>query len=52
MITVKLNQSKLIKDLNNIVDYSLGFINGVQKGKSIFLNNLGSSVQYIRAKVV
>ena len=47
MITVKLNQSKLIKDLNNIVDYSLGFINGVQKGKSIFLNNLGSSVQYI-----
>jgi hypothetical protein len=47
MITVKLNQSKLIKDLNNIVDYSLGFINGVQKGKSIFLNNLGSSVQHI-----
>jgi hypothetical protein len=47
MITVRLNQSKLIKDLNNIVDYSLGFINGVQKGKSIFLNNLGSSVQYI-----
>jgi hypothetical protein len=47
MITVRLNQSKLIKDLNNIVDYSIGFISGVQKGKSIFLNNLGSSVQYI-----
>jgi hypothetical protein len=47
MITVRLNQSKLIKDLNNIVDYSLGFISGVQKGKSIFLNNLGSSVQHI-----
>jgi hypothetical protein len=47
MITVKLNQSKLVKDLNNIVDYSLGFISGVQKGKAIFLNNLGSSVQSI-----
>ena len=47
MITVKLNQSKLIKDLNNIVDYSFGFISGVQKGKTMFLNNIGSSVQSI-----
>jgi hypothetical protein len=47
MITIRLNQSKLVKDLNNIVDYSLGFISGVQKGKTIFLNNLGSSVQSI-----
>ena len=30
--------------MNNIVNYSFGFLDGVQKGKSIFLNNLGHGV--------
>lgn len=45
MITVRMNQSKLVKDLNNIVEYSMGFLEGVQKGKKIFFNALGSSVK-------
>lgn len=32
------------KQLQNIVDYSIGFLDGAQKGKSIFLNNLGHGV--------
>jgi hypothetical protein len=30
--------------MNNIVNYSFGFLDGVQKGKSVFLNNLGHGV--------
>ncbi len=30
--------------MNNIIDYSFGFLDGVQKGKSVFLNNLGHGV--------
>jgi hypothetical protein len=41
MISVRLNQNKFTSDLNNIVQYSLGFLEGVQKGKNLFLNNVG-----------
>lgn len=41
MITIKLNQTKFINDMNNVVEYSLGFLEGVKKGKRIFLQNLG-----------
>lgn len=41
MISVKLNQTKFVSDMNNIVQYSLGFIEGVHKGKALFLNNIG-----------
>lgn len=47
MISVRLNQSKLTKDLNNIVAYSFGFLEGVQKGKMLFLNNLGEGIKRI-----
>ena len=42
MISVKLNQAKFISDMNNVVQYSLGFLDGIKKGKSVFLNSLGS----------
>ena len=38
---VKTNTASFEKMMNNIVKYSYGFIDGVGKGKSIFLNNLG-----------
>jgi len=41
MISVKLNQTRLISDLNNIVQYSFGFLDGIHKGKRLFLNNIG-----------
>lgn len=47
MITVRMNQTKLMKDLNNVVDYSLGFLDGVQRGKKVFLNSLGAGIKEI-----
>lgn len=41
MITVKFNDKELMKSLNNAIDYSVGFLDGVQKGKRVFLENLG-----------
>lgn len=45
MITVRLNQTNLVRDLNNIVEYSVGFLEGIQKGKRLFLSNLGEGVK-------
>jgi len=41
---VSTNTKSFAKQMNNIIDYSFGFLDGVQKGKSIFLNNLGHGV--------
>ena len=41
---VYVDTKKLEKQLLNITNYSLGFIDGVNKGKSKFLDNLGASV--------
>jgi hypothetical protein len=41
---VYLDSKKLEKTLNNIVQYSFGFLDGAKSGKKIFLNNLGKSV--------
>lgn len=45
MITIRLNQTKFISDMNNIVNYSLGFLDGVKKGKRVFLGNLGVGIK-------
>jgi hypothetical protein len=41
---VSVNTKTLEKQLLNITKYSLGFIDGVNKGKSKFLDNLGATV--------
>lgn len=43
---VNLNTRSLEKQLNNIVDYSLGFIEGAESGKKIFFDNLGKGVLF------
>jgi hypothetical protein len=43
MITSKVSTTKFTNDLNNIIEYSLGFLDGVQKGKPQFLTSLGVS---------
>lgn len=40
MITT-FNSNQFKKDMNNIINYSIGFLDGVQKGKKIFLKTLG-----------
>jgi hypothetical protein len=40
MITA-FNSKQFKKDMNNIINYSIGFLEGVQKGKTVFLKTLG-----------
>lgn len=35
------NSNQFKKEMNNIVNYSIGFLEGVQKGKTVFLKTLG-----------
>jgi hypothetical protein len=39
MITT-FNSKQFKKDMNNIVNYSIGFLDGVQKGKTVFLKTM------------
>jgi hypothetical protein len=52
---ITLNTKELEKKLFNIYEYSIGFLDGVEKGKTVFLNNLGIGVievlkQYVDAE--
>jgi hypothetical protein len=42
MIRVTVNSNLFRKDMKNILDYSLGFLDGINKGKFKFFNNIGS----------
>ncbi len=44
MITLKFDARKFNKEINNIVNYSYGFVEGAVAAKTEFLNNLGSAV--------
>ena len=41
---VNMNTKMFTTQMNNIVNYSFGFLEGVQKGKKIFLDKLGKGV--------
>lgn len=38
---IKVNAKQFKKEMDNIMDYSIGFLEGVKGGKTAFLNNLG-----------
>lgn len=42
-MNIVMNTKHLEKIIGNAIDYSVGFLDGAQKGKSIFLKNLGNS---------
>ena len=44
MINVSLDSKLFMKEMNNIVNYSEGFLEGINRGKNIFLDNLGKNV--------
>jgi hypothetical protein len=44
MMRVSMDLKSFTKTMNNIVEYSVGFLDGTQAGKDIFLENLGDSV--------
>ena len=49
MIRISMNDEKFMKDMNNIIKYSEGFLEGVHRGKAKMLSNIGkSSVEIIK----
>lgn len=40
---LKLDSRQFAKDMNNIINYSMGFLDGVKNGKKVFLDNLGAN---------
>jgi len=49
---VRTNTVNFNKQMNNIVQYALGFLDGAQKGKTVFLKNLGAATIEVMAKYV
>jgi len=49
---VRTNTARFSKEMNNIVDYAIGFLDGAQKGKTVFLKNLGVGTIEAMAKYV
>lgn len=47
MITVKFDDKKFMHDMNNIMNYSIGFVDGSKKGMPALLTNMGVSVKEI-----
>lgn len=43
---VKLSTNSLERQLNNIVQYSFGFLEGAESGKKIFFDNLGKGILF------
>lgn len=43
---VKTNTRMFEKQMKNVIDYSIGFLDGVKSGKTLFLDNLGSGIVF------
>jgi hypothetical protein len=52
MINMEFDSRAFQKDLKNIIDYSTGFLDGVQIGKKEFLNNLGPEITEIASQFI
>lgn len=52
MIKLKINSRQFRKDMNNIIDYSVGFLEGVEKGKYVFFKNLGNVISELLGKFI
>lgn len=49
---VSLTSNNLEKTLMNVIDYSIGFLDGAERGKKVFLDNLGKSTIYILGQYI
>lgn len=49
---VMFNAKQFNKEMKNIIDYSTGFLDGVQNGKKVFLNNLGPEIAELASQYI
>lgn len=52
MIRMAINSKQFSKDMKNIVDYSYGFIDGINRGKVVFFRNLGINIKEILGEYI
>lgn len=52
MIATKFDSKEFMKDMSNVLEYSFGFLNGVQQGKAQFLTKLGAGIKEILEQYV
>lgn len=52
MISVKFDDKQIMKQLNNAVEYSIGFLEGTEAGKKILLANLGRELKTLVAEFI
>jgi hypothetical protein len=47
MFNASFDSNEFMKDISNAVEYSVGFLEGAQRGKNVFLKNFGSNISTI-----
>jgi hypothetical protein len=52
MIKLKFDSKMFTKEMNNIMDYSIGFVDGFVNGKQEFLNNIGPEVAELASQFI
>jgi hypothetical protein len=52
MINISMDSRQFRKDMNNLLEYSFGFLEGVQKGKTKFFHNIGNTISDILNKFI
>jgi hypothetical protein len=52
MIKIAINSKQFQKEMNNLVEYSFGFLDGVKAGKSVFFKNLGLMVSEVLGEYI
>jgi hypothetical protein len=51
VIKVEFNSSKFMSEMTNVVNYSIGFLDGVQSGRNQFLTKLGAGLKEILKEI-
>ena len=52
MMKLAVNNIQFKKDMNNIIEYSFGYLDGVQRGKVQFFHNLGLNISEMLQKYI
>lgn len=52
MIKMRINSRQFAKDMDNIMQYSFGFLEGVQRGKKAFYNVLGPQIAELASQFI
>lgn len=52
MIAVKIDTKQFMRDMNNIIEYSTGFVQGIEGGRNAFLHQLGPRIKEVLSEFI